>query len=91
MEVPEPSGKYEYRTGQAHDEGFLTHRLEPEIRPAFGVIFHQIISKIVKLARMLDVPINVVSTATFRQFISKLVKHGIEISHLAPDIPSPRR
>jgi hypothetical protein len=35
---------------------------------------------------MLDIPINVVSTAPFHQFVIKLMERGIEISHLTPDI-----
>jgi hypothetical protein len=35
---------------------------------------------------MLDILVNFVSTATFRQFVIKLMERGIEINHLAPDI-----
>jgi hypothetical protein len=34
---------------------------------------------------MLDIPMNIVSTAIFHQFVIRLMEHGIETSHLAPD------
>jgi hypothetical protein len=57
------------------------------------IIFCQIILETARLAGMLDIPfirnhinpINIVSTTTFHQFVIKLMEHGIEINHLAPD------
>jgi hypothetical protein len=34
---------------------------------------------------VLDIPIDIVSTAAFHQFVIQVMEHGIEISHLAPD------
>jgi hypothetical protein len=65
MEAHGLSGKHEFRTGQADDEGFPIDRRQPEVRRMFDAIFRQIVSETAKLARMLDIPINVTSTATF--------------------------
>jgi hypothetical protein len=66
MEAYKISGKHEFRTGQTDDEGFSTHRLCPEIEPTVDSVFRQILSETVKLARMLGISINLVSTAPFR-------------------------
>jgi hypothetical protein len=65
MEVHELSGKHELRVGQKNDEGFPIHRQQPEIQPTPHVLSRQITSKITNLAEMLDIPVNIVLTATF--------------------------
>jgi hypothetical protein len=85
MEVHDLSTRHQFRIGQVDDEGFPIDRLHPEIRPTIDVISRQIMLEPSRLVGMLDMPVNVAWTATFHQFVIKLMEHGIEISHLALD------
>jgi hypothetical protein len=61
------------------------HGRQPEIRLRTDVIFRHIIPESAKLAGMFDIPIEIISTAAFHQFVIQVMEHGIEINHLAPD------
>jgi hypothetical protein len=65
MEAYKLSSKHEFKIGQTEDEGFPIHHRQPEILRTADVIFRQIISETTNLAGMLDIPINVILTATF--------------------------
>jgi hypothetical protein len=85
MEIHQLSGRHQFRTGQGNDERLSMHRRQSEIRIWADDIFRQVIPEHAKLDGMLDIPIDIVSTAAFHQFVIKLMEYGIMFSHLAPD------
>jgi hypothetical protein len=80
------SGKHVYDVSQDEDPGFPDYLRQLRTEPAPHDIYQMVIHATAEIAGKLDIPVNVVITQLFHDYVADLMEYGIKLSAIEPPI-----